>query len=80
MKLQSNKLEQISLYLSQTLTEYDVIPANWGWHIHKGDQYCGLLEYQETKGWEGKALNCLPTELRQQLKNFASGSSMPATT
>ncbi|WP_290878506.1 hypothetical protein [Fischerella sp.] len=44
MKPQHN-LEQITLYLTQTLSGYEVIPANWGWHIHKGDKYCGHMEY-----------------------------------
>ena len=70
MKTRHN-LEQITLYLTQTLAEYDVIPATWGWHIHKGDTYCGLLHYQETKGWQGKALSYLPSEVREQLKKLA---------
>ena len=69
MKTRQN-LEQITLYLTQTLTEYEVIPATWGWHIHKKDMYCGLLEYQGTRGWQGSALSSLPTELREQLKKF----------
>lgn len=74
MKVEENQ-EQITLYLTQTLTEYDVIPANWGWHIHKGNIYCGHLEYQGTKGWQGSALSHLPTELKDQLKNFALSRS-----
>jgi hypothetical protein len=69
MKLQ-HKIEQITLYLKQSLSGYDVIPANWGWHIHKGDTYCGLLQYQGTKGWQGKALSYLPKEVREQLKKL----------
>ncbi len=65
------KLEQDKLYLTQNLSGYEVIPANWGWHIHKGDTYCGLLHYQETKGWQGKALSYLPSEVRAQLKKLA---------
>ena len=64
------KIEQITLYLTQNLSGYEVIPANWGWHIHKGDIYCGLLQYQQTKGWQGRALSYLPTEVREQLKKF----------
>ena len=66
-----NNLEEITLYLTQTLTEYEVIPATWGWHIHKGDMYCGNLEYQVTRGWQGRAFSSLPTELREQLKKFS---------
>lgn len=76
MKIQPN-IEEVTLYLSQTLSEYEVIPANWGWHIHKGDKYCGHLEYQITRGWQGSAFNCLPTKLKEQLKKFAQlGVSM----
>jgi len=69
MKLQQT-IDEITLYLTQNLAGYDVIPANWGWHIHKGDTYCGLLQYQRKKGWEGKALNSLPAEVREQLKTL----------
>ena len=65
------KLEQAKLYLTQNLSGYEVIPANWGWQIHKGDTYCGLLHYQERKGWQGKALSYLPSEVREQLKKLA---------
>jgi hypothetical protein len=73
MKPQHN-LEQLTLYLTQTLSEYEVIPANWGWHIHKGNKYCGHLEYQRKKGWQGRAFHCLPNKLKEQLKNFAHSS------
>jgi hypothetical protein len=76
MKLQQ-RLDPITSYLTQTLAEYEVIPANFGWHLHKGDTYCGLLQYQETKGWQGSAFSQLPLELKEQLKKFGqSGSSM----
>lgn len=65
------KVEQARLYLTQSLSGYEVIPANWGWHIHKGDTYCGLLHYQQTRGWQGEALTYLPTEVREQLKKLA---------
>lgn len=65
-------LEQITNYLVKSLSGYEVIPANWGWHIHKGDTYCGKLEYQRAKGWQGKALSYLPSEIRKQLKNLAN--------
>ena len=65
------KIQQANIYLTQSLSGYEVIPANWGWHIHKGDTYCGLLHYQETKGWQGKALSSLPSEVRTQLKKLA---------
>lgn len=64
------QIEQVTLYLTQRLSGYEVIPANCGWHIHKGNTYCGHLYYQETKGWQGKALSYLPTEVREQLKKL----------
>ncbi|KAF3889622.1 MULTISPECIES: hypothetical protein [Nostocales] len=70
MKTQQ-KLDEITLYLTQTLSEYEVIPANWGWHIHKKDMYCGLLEYQDKKGWRGSAFNSLPARVKEKLKQFA---------
>ncbi|MBD2773006.1 hypothetical protein [Iningainema tapete] len=81
MKTQRKKGEQITLYLTQVLTGYEVIPANWGWHIHKADEYCGHLEYQAKLGWDGSALNCLPMELREKLKNFTQSTfSMSSAT
>lgn len=79
MKLQQNQ-DVITLYLIQTLREYEVIPANWGWHIHQGDIYCGHLEYQETKGWQGSALSHLPNELKEQLRYFAQAHSSVRST
>lgn len=77
MKLQHN-LEPVTIYLQQILVGYEVIPANFGWHIHKEDTYCGLLQYQGTKGWGGNALSYLPLEVREELKKFGqSNSSMP---
>jgi hypothetical protein len=70
MKIQK-KVEESSLYLTQVLADYEVIPANWGWHIHKEDKYCGYLEYQNTSGWQGSALNSLPNKLRESLQKFA---------
>lgn len=64
------KIEQVNLYLNQKLSGYEVIPANWGWHIHKGDTYCGMLHYQETKGWQDRALSYLPSEVREHLKKL----------
>lgn len=76
MNLQET-LDPITSYLTQALAEYEVIPANFGWHIHKGDTYCGLLQYQETKGWQGSAFSHLPLEIQEQLKKFGQlGSSM----
>ncbi|GAB1542355.1 hypothetical protein NUACC21_50290 [Scytonema sp. NUACC21] len=70
MKTQQD-LSEMTLYLTQTLKGYEVIPANWGWHIHKGDMYCGYLEYQQTEGWQGSAFNTFPTKIKDQLKKFA---------
>jgi hypothetical protein len=70
-----NGIDATTLYLTQTLREYEVIPANCGWHIHQGNIYCGHLEYQKTKGWQGSALSHLPTELKEELKNFAQSHS-----
>lgn len=76
MKLQQT-LDPITAYVTQTLAEYEVIPANFGWHVHKGYTYLGLLQYQETTGWEGDAFTHLPGEIQQQLKKFRqSGSSL----
>jgi hypothetical protein len=71
-----HNIDETTQYLNQTLIGYEVIPANFGWHIHKGDTYYGLLQYQETKGWEGSAFSCLPSELKEQLKKF--GQSVPS--
>ncbi len=77
MKTQQN-LEPITNYLQETLVGYEVIPANFGWHIHKEDTYCGLLQYQGQKGWQGSALSYLPLEVREELKKFGqSNYSMP---
>jgi hypothetical protein len=73
MKVQQN-LDPMTTYLIQTLAEYEVIPANFGWHIHKGDTYFGLLQYQETKGWQGSAFSQLPLEMKEQLKKFEQSS------
>jgi hypothetical protein len=72
-----NNIEEITLYLTQALNGYEVIPANFGWHIHKGNTYCGLLQYG-TKGWHGSALSHLPSELKETLKRFGqSGYPLP---
>ena len=72
-----NNIEEITSYLTQTLTDYEVIPANFGWHIHKGNTYCGLLQYG-TKGWQGSALSYLSSELKEELKRFGqTGYSLP---
>jgi hypothetical protein len=71
-----HNIDETTQYLNQTLTGYEVIPANFGWHIHKGDTYYGLLQYQGTKGWKGSAFNQLPSELKEQLKRF--GQSVPS--
>lgn len=76
MKLQQT-LDPITNYVTQTLAEYEVIPANFGWHIHKGNSHLGLLQYQKTTGWQGDAFSHLPSEIQQQLKKFRqSGSSL----
>lgn len=62
--------EELTLFLTQMLTGYEVIPANFGWHIHKDDAYQGLIEYQENQGWQGAAFNRFPPELKEQLKQF----------
>jgi hypothetical protein len=77
MNSQQHNIDETTEYLNQTLTGYEVIPANFGWHIHKGDTYYGLLQYhQETTGWEGSAFSQLPCELKDQLKRF--GQSVPS--
>ncbi len=67
MELQQN-LDPINNCLTQILAGYEVIPANFGWHIHKGDTYFGLLQYQETKGWHGRAFSELPLNVQEQLR------------
>jgi hypothetical protein len=64
------EVDKITLYLTRTLAEYEVIPAFFGWHIHLGDKYCGRLEYQQGKGWQGDALNHFSTKTRDKLKKF----------
>jgi hypothetical protein len=39
-----------------------------------GDTYFGLLQYQETKGWQGSAFSQLPLEMKEQLKKFEQSS------
>lgn len=74
MKVQQN-LDPVTAYLQETLVGYDVIPANFGWHIHKKDTYYGVLEYQETIGWQGEGFSPLPSELKEELKKFTQASS-----
>lgn len=66
--MSQQKVQEVTLFLNQTLAGYEVIPANFGWHIHSKDQYCGHLEYQETIGWQGDALNSLPQTVKTQLQ------------
>ncbi len=70
-----HNIDEITLYLTETLTGYEIIRANFGWHIHKEEIYCGLLQYQETKGWQGDAFIHLPSELKEELKNFPQFST-----
>ncbi|HEY9670208.1 MAG TPA: hypothetical protein V6D11_02100 [Waterburya sp.] len=74
MKLQQS-LDSITSYLTQNLAGYEVIPAKFGWHIHKGNTYFGLLQYQETKGWHGSAFSNLPLEVKERLKKFKQWNS-----
>lgn len=71
-----HNIDETTQYLNQTLIGYEVIPANFGWHIHKEDTYYGLLQYKGTKGWLGSAFSHLPCELKEQLKRF--GQSVPS--
>ena len=64
-------IDEIELCLTQALTGFEVISANFGWHIHKGDTYYGLLQYQETQGWQGTALTQLPLDIKEELKKLA---------
>ena len=74
MELQ-HTLDPITNYVTQILAEYQVIPANFGWHIHQEDTYFGLLQYHETTGWEGEAFTHLPLEIQQNLKKFGQPNS-----
>jgi hypothetical protein len=69
------KMDEITSYLTQTLTGYEIIPANFGWHVHKGDTYYGLLQYQAAKGWQGNAFTQLPSKLKNQLKKFSQADA-----
>jgi len=71
-----HKIDKTTQYLKQTLVGYEVIPANFGWHIHKENTYYGLLQYREMKGWEGSAFSYFPPEVKEQLKKF--GQSVPS--
>jgi len=63
----NHKFKQITPYLTQILYGYELISTNWGWHIHKGNIYCGMLQYQGKTGWQGRALHYLPQEVVAKL-------------
>lgn len=70
MKSRHN-ITEVTFQLTQILTGYEVIPANFGWHIHKGNTYCGVLQYQATKGWQGSALSYLSSRLKEQINKLS---------
>ncbi|HEY9740141.1 MAG TPA: hypothetical protein V6C90_06585 [Coleofasciculaceae cyanobacterium] len=69
MKVRQN-LTKLTSKLTQILDGYVVSPAIGGWHLHKGNVYCGQLQYRRVKGWQGSALRHLPSELLAQLKKI----------
>lgn len=74
MNIQNNR-DQMTSELTRILAKYEVIPANFGWHIHQGDTYVGLLQYQELEGWQGNAFTYLPPEVKVQLKKVNQWNS-----
>jgi hypothetical protein len=71
MKLRKN-LKKISSTLVSLLRKagYEISQATGGWHLHKGNIYYGNLHYQGERGFSGSALQHLPSELLEQLKNL----------
>jgi hypothetical protein len=71
MKLRKN-FKQLTSILKSSLSSagYEIRKATIGWHIHKGNIYCGNLQYQSARGWQGSALSYIPSELLEQLKNL----------
>lgn len=69
MKLTRNLKQLTSILVSNLKTAgYEISQATGRWHIHKGNIYCGDLQYREAKGWQGSALRHLPGELLEQLQ------------
>ena len=69
MKIRQN-LKQLTSTLAEVLSDYDVVQTVGGWHLHKGNIYCGQLQYQRNRGWQGSAFLRLPHELKEQLKQL----------
>jgi hypothetical protein len=71
MKLPKNFKQVTSKILSHLKTAgYEISQATGVWHIHKGNIYCGNLQYKGAKGWQGSALRHLPGELLEQLQEI----------
>lgn len=71
MKIKSS-LKKISTKINSTLKQagYEIRSTTGGWHLHKGNIYCGNLSFQPVRGWTGSALHHLPGELIDQLKKL----------
>lgn len=76
MKIRRN-IKQLTSALVTILqkADYEISQATRGWHIHKGNIYCGNLQYQASRGWQGSALHHLPSELLEQLQKIAVNST-----
>ncbi|HEY9634600.1 MAG TPA: hypothetical protein V6D14_14400 [Coleofasciculaceae cyanobacterium] len=76
MRIRKN-LKKLTSALVSSLQQagYEISQATGGWHIHKGNIYCGNLQYQDSKGWQGSALHHLPSELLEQLKKITTNST-----
>lgn len=71
MKLRRNFKQLTSILVScLKVAGYEISQATGGWHLHKGNIYCGNLQYSGARGWQGSALHHLPGELLDQLKKI----------
>ncbi|MBD1923538.1 hypothetical protein H6F77_21045 [Microcoleus sp. FACHB-831] len=72
MKVRHN-LKKLTSKLTSMLEQagYQFRKTTAGWHLHKGNIYCGNLQYQPIRGWQGSALSHLPAELLEQLKKLS---------
>jgi hypothetical protein len=69
MKIKKN-FKQLTSTLTRILSGYNVTQTIGGWHLHKENIYCGQLQYQKSRGWQGSAFLYLPNELKEQLKQL----------
>ena len=64
------KLISSTLVISLRKAGYQIGQATTGWHLHKGNIYCGNLQYKGERGFSGSALQHLPSELIEQLQKI----------